>query len=59
MPDNNRRPSEQNNRLHRTCFAEKRFFKWIEDEVSVSLRNCGGSYGGEVKLLSCRKLQGP
>ena len=27
-------------------FTEKRFFEWHEDEVSVTLRNKGGSYGG-------------
>lgn len=27
-------------------FAEKRFFEWHEDEVSVTLRNKSGSYGG-------------
>lgn len=28
------------------CYAEKRFFQWVEDEVSVSIRNRSGSYGG-------------
>lgn len=32
-------------------FAEKRFFKWQEDEVSVSLRNRSGSYGGGSEVL--------
>ena len=27
--------------------TEKRFFEWHEDDVSVTLRNRGGSYGGE------------
>lgn len=26
--------------------TEKRFFEWHEDNVSVTLRNKGGSYGG-------------
>lgn len=26
--------------------TEKRFFEWYEDDKSVTLRNCGGSYGG-------------
>lgn len=26
--------------------TEKRFFEWHEDDVSVTLRNRGGSYGG-------------
>ena len=27
--------------------TEKRFFEWHEDDVSVTLRNKSGSYGGE------------
>lgn len=30
-------------------YTEKRFFEWEEDDVSVTLRNSGASYGGEVK----------
>lgn len=26
--------------------TEKKFFEWHEDDVSVTLRNSGGSYGG-------------
>ena len=26
--------------------TEKRFFEWHEDDISVTLRNKGGSYGG-------------
>ena len=33
------------------CFAEKRFFKWTKDEVSVSLRNRSGSYGGGSEVF--------
>ena len=29
--------------------TEKRFFEWHEDNVSVTLRNKGGSYGGGQK----------
>ena len=29
-----------------TTLTEKRFFEWHEDDVSVTLRNRGGSYGG-------------
>lgn len=29
--------------------TEKRFFEWHEDDVSVTLRNKGGSYGGGVR----------
>ena len=32
-------------------YAEKRFFKWQEDEVSVSLRAQSGSYGGGSEVL--------
>lgn len=32
--------------------TEKRFFEWHEDEVSVTLRNKSGSYGGVVKYSS-------
>lgn len=37
--------------------TEKRFFEWHEDEVSVTLRNKGGSYGGgsEVLVISWSK----
>ena len=33
------------------CYAEKRFFKWEEDEVAVSLRGSSGSYGGGSEVL--------
>lgn len=35
--------------------TEKRFFEWHEDDVSVTLRNKGGSYGGgsEVLVITC------
>ena len=29
--------------------TEKRFFEWHEDDKSVTIRNCGGSYGGGAK----------
>ena len=32
--------------------TEKRFFEWHEDDVSVTLRNKSGSYGGQKCLLS-------
>ena len=31
--------------------TEKRFFEWYEDDVSVTLRNRGGSYGGGSEVL--------
>ena len=33
--------------MEKTTLTEKRFFEWHEDDVSVTLRNRGGSYGGE------------
>ena len=33
------------------CFPEKRFFYWVEDEVSVTLRARGGSYDGGSEVL--------
>ena len=32
--------------MKQTTLTEKRFFEWHEDDVSVTLRNRGGSYGG-------------
>ena len=31
--------------------TEKRFFEWHEDEVAVTLRNKGGSYGGGSEVF--------
>lgn len=31
--------------------TEKRFFKWCEDEIAVTLRNRSGSYGGGSEVL--------
>ena len=31
--------------------TEKRFFEWHEDDVSVTLRNKSGSYGGGSEVL--------
>lgn len=31
--------------------TEKRFFEWHEDEVSVTLREHSGSYGGGSEVL--------
>lgn len=33
------------------CYVEKRFFEWYEDDLSVSLRASGGSYGGGSEVL--------
>lgn len=39
--------------------TEKRFFEWHEDDVAVTLRNKGGSYGGgsEVLVICSTKIQ--
>lgn len=40
--------------------TEKRFFEWHEDDVSVTLRNKGGSYGGggsEVFVICSGSIQ--
>ena len=39
--------------------TEKRFFEWHEDDVAVTLRNKGGSYGGgsEVLVICSTKTQ--
>ena len=39
--------------------TEKRFFEWHEDDVSATLRNKGGSYGGgsEVLVICSTKTQ--
>ena len=37
--------------MKQTTLTEKRFFEWHEDEVSVTLRNRGGSYGGGSEVL--------
>lgn len=36
--------------------TEKRFFEWHEDDLSVTLRNKGGSYGGAAKCLSSKPI---
>lgn len=38
-------------------YAEKRFFEWHEDDISVTLRNKSGSYGG-VRVLDYRGTVG-
>lgn len=41
-------------------YTEKRFFEWHEDDVSVTIRNCGASYGGgsEVLIVSYQETTG-
>ena len=38
--------------MKQTTLTEKRFFEWHEDDISVTLRNKGGSYGGGQKCSS-------
>ena len=33
------------------CYSEVRFFKWQDDDKSVSLRAKSGSYGGGSEVL--------
>lgn len=51
MPNDHRRSPEPDNGLYRTCYSEVRFFKWVEDDKSVSLRAQSGSYGGGSEVL--------
>ena len=37
--------------MKQITLTEKRFFEWHEDDVSVTLRNRGGSYGGGSEVL--------
>lgn len=32
-------------------YTEKRFFEWHEDDVAVTLRSSGASYGGGSEVL--------
>lgn len=42
-------------------YTEKRFFEWHEDDISVTLRNMSGSYGGgsEVLIVSEKHVSFP
>lgn len=37
--------------------TEKRFFEWHEDDISVTLRNKSGSYGGSEVLVICKRCR--
>ena len=37
--------------MNQTTLTEKRFFEWHEDDISVTIRNKGGSYGGGSEVL--------
>ena len=37
--------------MNAKTYTEVRFFKWKEDEVSVSLRAASASYGGAARFL--------
>lgn len=48
--------------MKQKTLTEKRFFEWHEDDVAVTLRNRGGSYGNGSEVLvicSIRKPSGP
>ena len=42
--------------LKQKTYSEKRFFEWSEDEVSVTLRNKGGSYGGGSECFAMQAI---
>ena len=37
--------------MKQITLTEKRYFEWYEDDVSVTLRNCSGSYGGGSEVI--------
>lgn len=37
--------------MNKITYTEKRFFEWHEDDVSVSIRACSGSYGGGSEVF--------
>lgn len=37
--------------MKQVTLTEKRFFEWHEDDISVTLRNKSGSYGGGSEVL--------
>ena len=39
--------------------TEKRFFDWREDDISVTLRNRSGSYGGGSEVLVISYIRTP
>ena len=44
--------------MNEATLTEKRFFEWHEDDVSVTLRNKSGSYGGrEVFVIYSIRTQ--
>ena len=45
--------------MKQKTLTEKRFFEWHEDDVAVTLRNRGGSYGNgsEVLVICSTKTQ--
>lgn len=45
--------------MKQKTLTEKRFFEWHEDDISVTLRNKSGSYGGgsEVLVISYTKTK--
>ena len=37
--------------MEQKTLTEKRFFHWVEDDTSVTLRSRSGSYGGGSEVL--------
>lgn len=41
-------------KMKQKTLTEKRFFEWHEDDIAITLRNQGGSYGnGSEALVIC------
>ena len=40
-------------------YSEKRFFEWHEDDISVTLREKSGSYGGGSEVLVICSIKTP
>lgn len=45
--------------MEQKTLTEKRFFEWHEDDVSVTLRSCSGSYGGGSEVLVICSIRKP
>lgn len=45
--------------MEQKTLTEKRFFEWHEDDISVTLRNRGGSYGGGSEVLVICSIRRP
>lgn len=45
--------------MKQITLTEKRFFEWHEDNMAVTLRNHGGSYGGGSEVLVIYAAENP